>query len=61
LNLLSFGDEQEEVDRELARAAVPKRIVSSHDVLVDDPTLAKAPAAADEDKHAQQILKQVVC
>ena len=45
LNLLSFGEEAEEEENELA--AVKKKIMSSHDVL-DDPRLLKEATPNDE-------------
>lgn len=45
LNLLSFGEEAEEEEKELA--AVKKKIKSSHDVL-DDPRLLKEAIPSSE-------------
>ena len=45
MNLLSFGEEAEEEEKELA--AVKKKIKSSHDVL-DDPRLLKDAIPNDE-------------
>lgn len=45
LNLLSFGEEAEEEEKELA--AVKRKIKSSHDVL-DDPRLLKEPTPTSQ-------------
>ncbi|PON71720.1 Cyclophilin-type peptidyl-prolyl cis-trans isomerase [Parasponia andersonii] len=53
LNLLSFGEEAEEEEKELA--AVKKKIKSSHDVL-DDPRLLKEATPNDElDSEAKRV------
>jgi len=53
LNLLSFGEEAEEEEKELA--VVKQKIKSSHDVL-NDPRLLKAEASDKERVRIQFIL-----